>query len=150
MNEKIYAKAQRSFDHDNVRRSKKSLAFAVEKSLYTQFEATHLVRAATEEEIAEAKAAEVKASAPTSETTVPDPVKPVVDPNGGGDGDGDNPPPLTAEQFIDGTVPDVVARIEGATKELIEGALAAETAKGEKARKGVTDALTAALTPAAQ
>ncbi|NID06649.1 hypothetical protein HBF26_17270 [Luteibacter jiangsuensis] len=56
--------------------------------------------------------------------------------------------PTLAAAFVDGTVPDVTARIEGADEELLKAALATETAS-EKPRKGVVDALTSALTPQA-
>lgn len=49
-----------------------------------------------------------------------------------------------AEKFVAGTIAEVTAAIEGTDKDLLKGALAAEMAKGEKARKGVIDALTAA------
>lgn len=53
-----------------------------------------------------------------------------------------------ATAFIEGTVPEVTGRIEGADDALLQAALAAENAT-EKPRKGVVDALTAALTPQA-
>jgi len=53
-----------------------------------------------------------------------------------------------AAAFVEGTVPEVTGRIEGADKELLEAALAAENAS-EKPRKGVVDALTAAIDPQA-
>ncbi|URL59617.1 hypothetical protein IM816_05840 [Luteibacter flocculans] len=56
--------------------------------------------------------------------------------------------PALAATFVDGTVPDVTARIEGADDELLKAALATETAS-EKPRKGVVDALIAALAPKA-
>lgn len=63
-------------------------------------------------------------------------------------GKGDTPPApeLTdAQKFVDGTVVDVTARIEGADKDVLQAALEAELAKGDKQRKGVIDALNAAL-----
>lgn len=62
--------------------------------------------------------------------------------------DGGTPPPAPptpAQQFLDGKVDEVKARIEGADKELLQAALDEEVSKGDKARKGVTEALTAAL-----
>lgn len=56
--------------------------------------------------------------------------------------------PALAAAFVDGTVPEVTARIEGTDEELLKAALATETAS-EKPRKGVVDALTSALTPQA-
>jgi hypothetical protein len=49
-----------------------------------------------------------------------------------------------AAGFIEGTVPEVTARIEGADAHLLTAALAAENGS-EKPRKGVLDALTAAI-----
>lgn len=122
----IYAKALRSFDHEKDRKSKHSKAFPVDRSLFKQFEARHLVREATDEEIAELGVAASSIAPPSSAGSTGDTV-------------------LTADQFVDGTIPDVVARIDGATAEELKAALEAETAKGDKSRKGVTDALTAAI-----
>lgn len=49
-----------------------------------------------------------------------------------------------AAGFIEGTVPEVTSRIEGAGADLLTAALAAENGS-EKPRKGVIDALTAAI-----
>jgi hypothetical protein len=53
-----------------------------------------------------------------------------------------------ATTFVEGTVPEVTGRIDGADNELLAAALAAENAS-EKPRKGVVDALTAAIDPQA-
>ena len=53
--------------------------------------------------------------------------------------------PTAAELFIRRKGDEVIAAIAGADKELLATALEAEQAKGEKARKGVVDAITAAL-----
>ncbi|WP_036114482.1 MULTISPECIES: hypothetical protein [Luteibacter] len=49
------------------------------------------------------------------------------------------------EKFVAGKATDVIASIEGTDKELLTEALEAEKAKGDKQRKGVVEALTAAL-----
>lgn len=70
------------------------------------------------------------------------------DPGAGEGGEGsegaDDALKQAALAFIEGNVPDVNGRIEGADKALLEAALAAESL-AEKPRKGVVDALTAAI-----
>lgn len=118
MSEKIKVVALRSFELDHGIKTPRSGAFLIDRRLFNQLKSRNLVEACD--------AADDTGDAPPAP-----PAPPVA--------------PLTAEQFIEGTIPDVLARVEGATAEQLKAALDAETEKGEKARKGVTDALTAAL-----
>ena len=69
-----------------------------------------------------------------------------VPPAGEGDGDGEGEGDLKpGEKFVAGKAADVIASIEGTDRELLAAALEAEKAKGDKQRKGVVEALTAAV-----
>jgi len=119
-------KAIISFDHDGNR--KRDAVFAVSDKHAVELEKKRLVTIVGEvpEALTAAPADGDKSS--TGGGTTPPPA-----------------PPTPAQQFLDGKVDEVKARIEGADKELLQAALDEEVSKGDKARKGVTEALTAAL-----
>lgn len=119
-------KAIISFDHDGNR--KRGSVFAVSDKHAAELEKKRLVKIVGD--------APEESTAALSANSVPE-----------GRG-GPNPPPAPptpAQIFLDGKVDEVKARIEGSDKELLQAALEEETSKGDKARKGVTEALTAAL-----
>lgn len=82
--------------------------------------------------------------------TAPAPPAPPAPGEGEGEGGDAAKAELAARAiaFIEGNVPDVTGRIEGADEALLQAALAAENAT-DKPRKGVLDALAAALAPQA-